>query len=93
MKTQADNMNNKRNGNRYTKKFKMFCLNLYFKGHKAHRLLSNTFILPSKRILERTIEELIISPGLHDIVFERLRIKTENLPSISIAALALIQCH
>lgn len=41
--------------------------------------MSNTFILPSKRTLERTIEDLIISPGLHDIVFERLRMKTENL--------------
>lgn len=79
MKTQADNLNTKRNGNRYTKEFKIFCLNLYFKGPKAYRLLSNTFILLSKRTLECTIQGLIISPGLQDIVFERLRIKTENL--------------
>lgn len=32
MKAQGDNLNKKRNGNRYTKEFKMFCLNLYFKG-------------------------------------------------------------
>jgi len=82
MKVQADNLNKKKNDNRYTKTFKMFCLDLYFKGPKAYRLLSNTFILPSKRTLERTIETLILSPGLHDIIFERLRIKTENLHSL-----------
>jgi len=76
MKVQADNLNKKKNGNRYTKAFKMFCLHLYFKGPTAYRLLSNTFILPSKRTLERTIETLILSPGLHDIIFEKLRIKT-----------------
>lgn len=79
MKAQGNNLDKKRNGNRYTKEFKMFCLNLYFKGPKAYRILSNTFILPSKRTLERMIQGLIISPGLNDIVFERLRIKIENL--------------
>lgn len=57
----------------------MFCLNLYFEGPKAYRMLSNTFTLPSKRTLERSIQELIISPGLHDSVFEILENKTKNL--------------
>ncbi|XP_018364080.1 PREDICTED: uncharacterized protein LOC108761832 [Trachymyrmex cornetzi] len=63
MKTQGNNLDKKRNGNRYTKEFKIFCLNLYFKGSKAYRILSNTFILPSKRTLERIIQGLIIFPG------------------------------
>lgn len=37
MKAQADNLGKKGNGNRFTKEFKMFCLNLYFKGPKAYR--------------------------------------------------------
>lgn len=36
MKAQADNLNNKKKGIRYTNKFKTFCLNLYFKGPRAY---------------------------------------------------------
>lgn len=82
IKAQAHNLNKKRNGNTYTKEFKMFLLSLYFKGPKVYKFLSNIYILPSKRTLERTIQELVISSGLHDIIFERLRIKSENLPSL-----------
>lgn len=65
-------------GRRYSIEFKTFCLDLYFSGSKTYKLLCKQFALPNPRTLQRMIQNVNISPGLHDFIFEILKIKLNN---------------
>ena len=83
VKTQVNLNSQKRKGRKYTKNFKKFCLNAFFSGSESYSFWSKTFSLPTPRSLKRSIQNLQIMPGLHDFIFEFLKIKVEKFPQLS----------
>lgn len=77
--TQIQLCKRKPKGRRYTKEFKQYCLNLYFTGPKLYRYLAKRFCLPSVSALLRLTIRAHFSCGIHDYVFELLKIKIDSL--------------
>ena len=66
-------------GQRYAISDKMLALSVFYQSWKAYRLLSKLFALPSKRTLQKYIQNTNIMPGFNDGVFDALKLKVENM--------------
>lgn len=63
-------------GRKYSLPFKKFCLDILLcGGNKTYNSFAQKFILPNVRTLQRMIEHLKFSSGLHDFVFDFLKEK------------------
>ena len=58
-------------------KDKMLALSLFFRSHKAYRILSYLFVLPSMRTLQCDLQKMNIKPGFSESVFEALIVKAK----------------
>ena len=57
----------------------MLALSVFYQSRKAYRLLSKLFALPSKRTLQKYMQNTNIMPGFNDGVFDVLKLKVENI--------------
>ena len=66
-------------GQRYAISDKMLALSVFYQSWKVYRLLSKLFALPSKRTLQKYMQNTNIMPGFNDGVFDALKLKVENM--------------
>ena len=66
-------------GRRYATSDKMLDLSVFDQSQKAYRILSKLFALPSKRTLQKYMQNTNIMPGFNDGVFDALKLKVENM--------------
>ena len=59
----------KNKGQRWNAKDKSLALSLYHAGPKAYTLLQKLFCLPSIRTLRRTMQNIVLYPGLNEFLF------------------------
>ena len=62
-------------GRRYAISDKMLALSVFYQSQKAYKLLSKLFALPSKRTLQKYMQNTNIMPGFNDGVFDALKLK------------------
>ncbi|XP_071056023.1 uncharacterized protein [Onthophagus taurus] len=79
IKIQGEQSTKNSHGHRYSNEFKKFALSLYFLGHKCYRYLRRSFVLPSKRVLERYAAKVRLVEGVNPISFEILKIKVNTM--------------
>ena len=66
-------------GRRYAISDKMLALSVFYQSQKAYKLLSKLFALPSKRTLQKYMQNTNIMPGFNDGVFDALKLKVDNM--------------
>lgn len=64
-----------KHGRRWTVDEKMFAMSVFYQSRKSYKLLENIFCLPSKRTLQRTLQNCSLYPGFSKQFFDSLRIK------------------
>ena len=64
---------------RYAITDKMMALSIFYNSRKAYCLLSKLFALPSKRTLQRSLQNTNVMPGFNDAIFDVLRMKVSTL--------------
>lgn len=71
-------------GRRYSPIFKQYCLSLYFCSPKAYKDLTalKLFCMPNPITLKRFTHTFYITPGIQNVTFNILKIKTETLKEI-----------
>ena len=60
---------------RYAITDKMMVLSIFYNSREAYSLLSKLFALPSKRTLQRSLQNTNVMPGFNDAIFDALRMK------------------
>ena len=78
-KSQINNINKKVKGRRYSETDKQLALSLFMSSHKAYRILSKVFLLPSVSYLRSIISAIKIYPGFNTNVFETLGKTVEKM--------------
>ena len=66
-------------GRRYAVSDKMLALSIFYQSRKAYRLLSKLFALPSKRTLQKSLQNTNIAPGFNDAIFQALKLKVTTM--------------
>ena len=54
-------------------------LSIFYNSRKAYSLLSKLFALPSKRTLQRSLQNTNVMPGFNDAIFDALRMKVSTM--------------
>ena len=67
--TQLHVAQRKNKGKRWNAKDKSLALSLYHASPKAYTLLQKLFCLPSIRTLRRTMQNIVLYPGLNEFLF------------------------
>ncbi|EZA56566.1 THAP domain-containing protein, partial [Ooceraea biroi] len=67
---------------KYSNELKQFCLELYFKGPKVYRQLETIFHLPTKRTLNRYIQNCTFQAGINEHLFNTLLINISDLEEL-----------
>ena len=57
----------------------MLALSVFYQSQKAYKQLSKLFALPSKRTLQKYMQNTNIMPGFNDGVFDALKLKVDNM--------------
>ena len=81
-KIKLHNRRGVKNGHRWTIKDNLFFLSIFYHSRKAYKLLRNIFMLPSRSTLLLLISNCSIFPGFHDNIFNSLKIKMKQIPTI-----------
>jgi hypothetical protein len=68
-------------GNKWSLRFKLFCLQLHFKSPAAYRFLLHSFSMPSVRTLRRFVNNSVgeIQPGFNDNLFHVVGLRVKSL--------------
>ena len=64
---------------RYAVSDEMMALSIFYQSHKAYKLLSKLFALPSARTLQWSLQNTNILPGFNDSVFRALKTKIDAM--------------
>ena len=57
----------------------MMALSIFYHSRKAYRLLSKLFALPSKRTLQKSLQDTNLAPGFNDLIFDALKLKVDTM--------------
>jgi hypothetical protein len=68
---------------RYSEEVKKFCLSIHFISPIAYRFLEQYMSLPSKSTLERITRNWPPGSGIHEILFNALKLKLNHLPEMA----------
>jgi hypothetical protein len=63
----------RKNRKKWSKELKLYCLALYYKSPAAHKFLRKTFAIPSKRTLQRMVQNVKSTCGFVDEFFTMLK--------------------
>jgi len=78
-KLQLRETEKKNKGQRFTLDEKMLSLSLYKRSPKCYRLLSQLFVLPSKRTLNNILRSVTIGPGICPLLMDVLKDNVKKL--------------
>ncbi len=70
---------NKR-GVRYTDEFKALALSFYHTSPKCYYMLQQIFTLPSKRTLQKIMQDIDIRPGFNEAILQAVADKVQTMP-------------
>ena len=66
-------------GRRYAITDKMMALSIFYQSQKAYKILLKLFALPSKRILQRSMQNTDVMPGFINTIFDALKLKVGTM--------------
>ena len=69
----------KKTHRRYAVSDKMMALSIFYQSRKAYGILLKLFALPSKRTLQRSMQNTNVMPGFVDTIFDALKLKISAL--------------
>jgi len=69
-------------GRRFTVDDKVFALALWKRSGRAYNFLSESFVLPAKTTLNRFLQNVKISPGINDQVFQNLENVAKKMKAV-----------
>jgi len=78
LKTQINMGLVSKHGRRWTVDEKMFAMSVFYQSRKSYKLLQNIFCMPSKRTLQRTLQNCSLYPGFSKQLFDTLKIKMQQ---------------
>ena len=64
---------------RYAIADKMMALSIFYQSRKAYRIFSKLFALPSKRTLQRSMQNTNVMPGFIEPIFAALKLKVDTM--------------
>ena len=64
---------------RYAITDKMMTLSILYNSRKEYILLAKLFTLPSKRTLQRSLQNIHVMPGFNDAIFDAFRMKVSTM--------------
>src|SRR6218665_1088860 len=78
LKTQVNMGLVSKQGRRWTVDEKMFALSVFYQSRKSYKLLQNIFCMPSKRTLQRTLQNCSLYSGFSKQLFDALKTKMQH---------------